>query len=200
MKQIFITFTLIFYCQIISAQYTGIQSLDGWTNYLQGVYYKDVANVLNPFEGHYKYESNSILFEIKIQKREVFYNGYNYQDILIGSYLLIKENIVEIDVLNDINNNHNHYSNYYLYGNEIMTGKVRGCDECAENEKWVIATIIEPDTGAADKIHMRKLIVNGQPTLRIFIYPVSQSRHQNDGPTPMQKYPVGISFDLVQIP
>ena len=62
------------------------------------------------------------------------------------------------------------------------------------------ATIIEPDTGAADKIHMRKLVVNGQPTLRIFIYPVSRSRHQNDGPTPMQKYPVGISFDLVQIP
>lgn len=182
------------------AQYTTTQNIDGRIGYNENVYYKDLSLVLNPFAGHYKYESNGVVFEIKLQKIEAFFNGYNYHDIIIGSYKHVVNNEVQIDVLNDINNNHQYPHDYFIYGNEIITGKNRGCEECSDEEKWIILSITDPESGGVNKLHLRKIIVNGQPTLRVFIYPVTRVRNQNDPPFLIPKYPFGISLDLMQIP
>ena len=200
MKKILFTLVLNLYLNIANAQYTSIQNIDGWTQSLENAYYQDTNNLLNPFVGHYKYEWNGVVFEIKLQKREAFFKGFNYHDILIGSYKHVINNEVQIDVLNDINNNHQYPHNYFIYGNEIITGKNRDCLDCDDQEKWVILSIKDPESGGVNKIYLRKITVNGQPTLRVFIYPVTRVRNVNDPPFLIPKYPFGVSLDLTQIP
>ena len=137
----------------------------------QGYYYKDFNNTLNLFEGTYKYTNGSTSFTIILQKKvQSNYNNYCQEDILIGSYKYVENNITKVDVLNDINNTYSDGWSYYIHGSNILTGNTLGCTDCDINEKWIEGSIEDLVSGSIDTLFIRKVTVNGQEAIKIWIY------------------------------
>ncbi|WP_445456329.1 DUF6705 family protein [Flavobacterium sp. HNIBRBA15423] len=166
-----------------------------------GYYYKDINNVLSPFEGHYKYTNGSTSFEIILQKMEMSTQPGNWycEDMLIGAYKYIKDGVVVIDALNDLNNNYVDGSEYLLGGNRILTGQYLGCNDCAANEKRVVLSIMEPDTKQFYDLFIRKITHNGQEAIKIFLYLDSMTRMRTVGDPPLPPLQLPVSQELILI-
>ena len=108
-----------------------------------------------------------ILQKIKVQSN---YNNYCQEDILIGSYKYVENNITKVDVLNDINNTYSDGWSYYIHGSNILTGNTLGCTDCDINEKWIEGSIEDLVSGSIDTLFIRKVTVNGQEAIKIWIY------------------------------
>ncbi|MDN3707636.1 hypothetical protein QW060_10930 [Myroides ceti] len=93
---------------------------------MRGNYAKDVGNIRNQVVGSWRYQTPDLLLELKIEKRdkELYRMGetfYDYKDIIIIKYKLVKNGVVLHDNLNSIisqNNTgyHNYDLNFVSYG------------------------------------------------------------------------------------
>lgn len=107
----------------------------------KGNYAIDTNNERDQYVGLWRYETNGILFELKIEKRDQYiskieYPGqlwYSYSDVVVFKYKLIKNGVLIYDNLNlEIPNEYNSQAikngqNDYLYGGfEDTTGRVCG--------------------------------------------------------------------------
>ena len=87
---------------------------------MKGNYAKDVGNIRNQVVGSWRYQTPDILLELKIEKRdkELYRMGetfYNFDDIIIIKYKLVKNGVVLHDNLNSIlPQNNTGYHNYDL--------------------------------------------------------------------------------------
>ncbi|MDN3708968.1 hypothetical protein QW060_17990 [Myroides ceti] len=71
----------------------------------KGNYAKDVGNIRNQVVGSWRYQTPDLLLELKIEKRdkELYRMGdtyYDYDDIIIIKYKLVKNGVVLHDNLN----------------------------------------------------------------------------------------------------
>ena len=193
---VLITALLFINCK---AQYTSIQSLEGRSSREFGVYYKDLNNFLNTFEGMYRYTNGATSFEIILQKKILSSaNAYYYDDMLIGGYRYVENGVEKVNVLNDLNNNYPNGSQYKIYGNGIRTGK-RLCPECEPNEKWLYGTIVDPVSHSVDNLYIRKTVVNGEPAIKIFILHELYARSSDAPPIPIS-YPLSQEIILIKQP
>ena len=86
----------------------------------KGNYAKDVGNIRNQVVGSWRYQTPDLLLELKIEKRdkELYRMGetfYNFDDIIIIKYKLVKNGVVLHDNLNSIlPQNNTGYHNYDL--------------------------------------------------------------------------------------
>ena len=164
-----------------------------------GVYYKDVYNVLNPFEGTYLYTNGNTSFEIRLQKKVYAnYNNYCHEDILIGSYKYVENGTTKVDVLNSINTIHPDGWDYYIHANFILTGNTRGCTDCSPNEKWLSGSIEDPVSGSVDHLFIRKTTVGGTEAIIIWIYHEIDFRPAGSPTPPPLSYPIGEKFTLIK--
>ena len=92
---IFIFSNLNMFSQIIN-----IEDMNGSSP--NGVYYKDINNLLDPYVGTWVYSSPTDTLKIKLRKviRAPFINN-SYEDLIVGEYQYIKNGIDRI-VLNFI--------------------------------------------------------------------------------------------------
>jgi len=87
---------------------------------MKGNYAKDVGNIRNQVVGSWRYQTPDLLLELKIEKRdkELYRMGetfYNFDDIIIIKYKLVKNGVVLHDNLNSIlPQNNTGYHNYDL--------------------------------------------------------------------------------------
>lgn len=108
----------------------------------KGNYAVDTNNERNQYVGLWRYQTSDILFELKMEKRDQYlylltYNGiidYDYSDVIIFKYRLVKNGITIYDNLIATIPTENYYSSAlkygdsdYLYGSLIdMTRNVMG--------------------------------------------------------------------------
>jgi len=164
-----------------------------------GVYYKDINGLFTPFEGEYIYSNNGIIFEIKLLKKLASMppNNAFCEDMLIGGFRF-EDGSQSVNCIPNINVNYANGRNNNIHATYFYTGKTRGCDECGDNEKWLIGTIKDPVSGSVDELYIRKIMHNGQEAIRIFIRHSLGFRLATDPIPPPITYPVNQYFILIK--
>jgi hypothetical protein len=99
----------------------------------KGNYAVDTNNERNQYVGLWRYEQNGVLFELKMEKRDQYlyrftYNGitdYDYSDVIIFKYKLVKNGITIYDNLNATIPNENYFSSATKYGDyDYLSGRM----------------------------------------------------------------------------
>jgi hypothetical protein len=161
---------------------------------VEGIYYKDLNNVLNNFEGTYLYNNGSTYFKMKLLKKIMSKNGtYNCEDMLIGGAEYITDGLLIWNTIPLLNTFFDDGFKYKLKANSIYTGDDRGCDECGVNEKWLGGYITDPLTDQSCEIFIRKIIHNGQEAIKISFHVDISRRVYKEGTTPPP--PMNIPFE-----
>lgn len=164
MKNI-IALTVLFVFTLVNAQ-TVKPLEDMGSNIEEGVYYKDINNVLDAFEGVYEYSGTDFYFKLKLEKKVQRNNSYWWNDVLNGSYQYVV-NGVDINYLSDV-----------LSGDAIARVEVDWirddfdtyfCSECL-HEKWLIGAISDSINNKSAKLQIAKRIVDGVEGLQIGLY------------------------------
>lgn len=118
-----ITFLFSIFC---FSQNPIIDLLDDDGSALSGAYYKDVNNLLNPFEGTYVYSNGNTTFKIVLKKKVMQYNREYYEDLIIGEYeytvngLIVMNTLPEIDIVYNNQRQHNIGGNFVIDYNEFI--------------------------------------------------------------------------------
>jgi hypothetical protein len=177
----------IIYCQTINIK-------DKKSKYITGVYFKDIDNIFNEFEGHYRFEEGNQLFEIKFERVEyVSVNNICHTDMLIGGFKYIYDNIIIHDGIDQIGSYGNYFKDFIFF-EIIRTGPTGGCMECDENEYSLSGLFRDPYGANSSSVYVRKITHNGQPALHVWInYSITSSHN------PIQNsYPIG-KFIMLKI-
>ena len=162
-----------------------ISEEEGWNN-IQGAYYKDIHNLLDPFEGTYVYANGNTIFKIVLQKKLMSSMGdYYYEDLLIGEYQYIENGIDKVNTLNKLNIDYSNKSNHSIDTNFIITSGDVGCEECQPGEKALYAGLVDSSTNSTALLIIRQIVVNNQPAIKIFIG-WEMKAHREGTPEPMR--------------
>lgn len=156
-----------------------LKDYDG--NAIQDYYYKDINNLLNPFEGTYIYTNGTTSLKIVLLKKTMRYNGYNFEDDLVGEYQYIKNGVEISNTLADITINHDDLPNDHLISAGCISqyGEVPFCQGCTPGEIRVFGTFSDVH-GNFGQLIIRKLIVNNQPAIEINVSWETRYRKPND--------------------
>lgn len=135
-----------------------------------GAYHRDIDNLLNPFEGTYIYNCGGKTLKI-VLKKEILssMNNYFYEDLLIGEYQYIVNGVEKVNTLNALNNNYPNKRKHSISGNHIITMGNIGCTECVPNEKALMGGLIDRASNNNAQITIRRISLNGQEAIKIFI-------------------------------
>lgn len=183
MKKIFSTI-LLFVITFSSKAQSPIFDITDMNNRAQeifGAYHKDNNNLLNQFEGTYVYNTGITTLKIVLQKKIMSsINGYVYEDLIVGEYQYIENNVEKINTLPRLNANYTNKRNHSIDSNLIIVQGDTGCDECLPNEKALYGSWVESTTKNTALVIIRKVIVNQVPAIRIFINWDLKYKKQND--------------------
>ena len=168
---------------------------------ITNTYYKDVNNLLNPFEGTYLYTIGNTSFIIRLVKVFKQYNGKYYEDLLIGEYEYIENGIPKANTLAELTTIYNNQRSHNIDSNSIITNNNRGwtCQFCSVGEIRLKASIRDSLTNRYALLFMRKILVGNQQAMSIKISQVTTSSYVIGTTPPLQfSLPFG-EFTLVKI-
>lgn len=161
--------TISFSCKAQQNPTLDINQLAG-TESITGTYYKDTQHLLNPFEGIYIFNNEGKMLKIVLQKKEMSsVNGRYFEDRLIGEYQYIVNGVEKVNTLNKLEINYSDKRNHSIDSNMIITSGDIGCDECAPNENALMGGLVDGASNNSAQLTIRKIIVNGQEAIKIFI-------------------------------
>jgi len=161
--------TISLSCKAQSPVYN-ITDLPNVIQQVSGAYHKDINNLLNPFEGTYIFNSGGKMLKIILQKKSLSSrNSYLCEDILIGEYQYIVNGVEKVNTLNKLEINYTDKRNHSIDSNLIITAGDIGCDECVPNEKALMGGLVDGASKNSAQLTIRKITVNGQEAIKIFI-------------------------------
>lgn len=165
MKKLFIIPILLMYmaCKA-QTPVINIEDFDG--NYVNGAYYKDVNNLLTPFEGIYVYNDGVNYLKIVFQKKTMQFTGDCYEDLLIGEYQYKKNGVELINTLNKLTTTLPNVYHHSIDGNYFLNNHTPFDDFTTDNFRINLGMDI-PNGIFAD-LDIRKCLVNGQEAIQIF--------------------------------
>lgn len=163
-------------------------------------YYKDVNNLLNPFEGTYIYTNGSTSFKIVLVKKELqAYNGY-YEDLIIGEYQYILNGVQIANTLSEINTNYPNQRTHKIDGNFLVNKNHRAwkCPSCGATELRLRATIQDIISNKFATLIMRRTTEGGHEVMKINILHISGDILVEGEPVPLEfALPIG-EFTLIK--
>lgn len=169
MKSI-LTVIIVMLTQLLSAQGPVINIKDRIGNPPQGVYYKDIDNLLGPYEGTWLYTNGNTSLKIVMVKKIMQYNNQYYEDLIIGEYEYIKNGELVINTLSDITTNYSNQIKHNIAGNGVLDNNdIPRCDECDPEEKRGHFTFSDPIADYRGRMVARLIEVNGNPAIKINI-------------------------------
>ena len=180
MKKIFLILLFIPLFTIAQA-YQTIQPMEGSGIPEYHVYYKDINNVLNGFEGVYEYSGPGFYFKMELKK--MFSNlDYFCKDVLVGKYQYIKDG-VNINYMGDSfislpDDTSSKISLSWIHPNQPVY-----CSQCLPG-KWIEGAVFDPVTHKTAILYMAKRIVGGQQGVQVWLRLEAgiQEPWQTDGP------------------
>lgn len=201
MKSI-IPFLLLIAVAMQAQPYTTIKNIADNDYDEDGVYYKDINNIFNNFEGTYLYNQNGVYLKFILEKKELSsMNGFYYEDMLVGGYQLKINNIEITNVLNDVNINYvNRIKHIITFGVVIRGGDYGFCEDCPPNEYCLLGSIIDVSSNKLCDLRIRKIIHNGQEAIKILISRGIEVRLEGSAPTPPVKLPLHEELILIKQP
>jgi len=110
-----------------------------------GAYFKDTNNEFNKFEGTWVYTNGNAIFTIVLQKKEMIFNGTDYEDLLIGEYKYEEDGVELVNTLPLLDDSSivGHY--HSISGNSILSNEnIPVCDDCSLQERRVDLFIDDP--------------------------------------------------------
>ncbi len=133
----------------------------------QGMYYQDANLLLDPYVGTYIYTNGTTSLKFVLQKKVQAFDGWLYEDVIIGEYQYIENGVEKLNTLNNLNINHTNSRNYNIRGNRIIKIGLPGCEECTPTEKRLRLSLIDSFSGASADLIFAKTIVNGQQAINL---------------------------------
>jgi hypothetical protein len=186
-------------CKAQSPIYNIMKSHDG----IKGSYYKDLNNELDGYDGtytyynsHYDNELGSYVSEeliIVLKKKVLAYDGYYYEDLIVGEYEFKRNGHTVSNTLANIDINYtNEEINHAIKGNFILTGTELGCPDCLPTEKRLRLTLVDKLTPNILGLDIRKTTVNGVPAIKVSIFAKEYYSEEEDD----YSMPVGTSIPV----
>lgn len=195
MKYIITLFTVFMFALANAQTYQEIKGLENdAADYAEeGVYYRDLNNVLDGFEGTYEYTGTDFYFKLKLEKKELNNNNnYWWTDLLKGTYKYIV-NGVETNYLSDVLNTNNPARvQAYSIRKADDSGLPYFCPNCL-NEKWLQGWVCDDVTNQCAKLFIAKRIVNGEEGLQLGLYLEIHRKYDWETDAPI-KLPIGEFF------
>ena len=158
---------------------------------VKNTYYKDVNNLLDPFTGTYLYTDSNTSLKIILQKKILSYDGFCYEDLIIGEYQYIENGIEKTNTLSKINTNYTNQNEHSIHGNYVFTNSSYLCQDCQQNEKRLLGGMVEQSTGNVAQIIIQKLTVNNQPAIKINIWWRTRGYQEGTPPLLRPSFPGG---------
>lgn len=136
-----------------------------------GTYYKDVHNLLNPFVGTWLYTNGTTSLKLVLRKVIGFDSGRIKEDLIVGEYEYIENGVSKINTLQNINIDTPGKINHLIDGNTFVYSFVYPkCYDCAANELRLQLVLGDPLKEVAFDLLARKMLINGQKALSIYMY------------------------------
>jgi hypothetical protein len=160
--------TLLLFIMSVSCKAQTIIDITNFrSNYVEGAYYKDTNNVLNPFVGTYVMNSGGKMIKIEFRKIEMSESNVYTEDLISGEYQVIENNVQKINTIPRFLDNVNNGWYHSITGNLVITQGGVGCDECVAGEKALRLEIGELSTKNRGFMIVRRIIVNGQQAIKV---------------------------------
>ena len=182
------------------AQSPIIDIIDDDGSEINGAYYKDVNNLLNPFEGTYVYTSGSTTLKIVLVKKVLQYNSQYYEDLIIGEYQYIKDGVQIANTLSEITTTYLNQRNHKIEGNLIVDKNYRvwKCTSCSLTENRLSTQIEDVVSERFAELVLRRTTEGGQEVMKIKITNISRDIEIEGQPTaPDFALPIG-EFTLIK--
>lgn len=168
-------------------------------NGIKGSYYKDLNNELDGYDGTYTYykpstsTSGSEELTIVLKKKVLAYDGYYYEDLIVGEYEFERNGNSVNNTLANIDVNYTYEKmNHAIKGNFILTGTELGCPDCLPTEKRLRLSLVDKVRRNIKGLDIRKTTVNGVPALKVFVFPEEHYFEEDDD----YLMPVGTSVSV----
>ncbi|KGO85101.1 hypothetical protein Q764_14245 [Flavobacterium suncheonense GH29-5 = DSM 17707] len=152
---------------------------------INGAYYKDVNDLLSPFEGTYIYTNGNKMFKILLEKKVMQYNTEYYEDLIIGEYQYTVNGVDVSNTLSQINTIYNNQRKHNIEGNFIIDFnefRMWQCPECNPNEIRLKLSINDVSTGRVAKLFIRRMNVSGQDVIKVKISHIMRDFSNNPNP------------------
>ncbi|CAM3982946.1 DUF6705 domain-containing protein [Flavobacterium antarcticum] len=151
-------------CNTLFAQ-SQVVNIEGWDGTrIDGVYYKDVNNHLNQFEGTYKYTEGNTEITMVFKKIINYYDGVYYEDLLIGEVKFVKDGLILFNNLSKINTVYPNQFSHHIVGNTILEPTNRPvCVGCTANQKRVDLIFFGRENNMGGSIILQKITQGNQP-------------------------------------
>jgi len=182
-KIILIVIFLTGYFSIAQSQVVDILNKGG--NRETDTYYKDINNLLDPFEGTYIYSNGSTIFKMVLTKKVLQYNGRYYEDLIIGEYQYINNGVEIANTLTEINTIYNNQRKHNIDGNLLVDKNYRvwQCPECNATENRLDTQLKDVVSSRYADLIMRRTTERGHEVMKIKITNISRVFHIEGQPT-----------------
>jgi hypothetical protein len=186
-----IYFTLLFLLSIACQAQSPVYNISDVREGTEGSYYKDINGTLNGYDGTYVYTNGNTSLTIILKKMDLTYDGYYYQDLIVGEFQFIKDGVELNNTLANINVSYPYeVMNHVIKGNRILTGTTMGCPDCSPTEKRLRLSFIDNKSDNIAGLDIRKTTINGVPAIIVKVFSNGDVRSVNaDNPGPPQLPP-----------
>lgn len=179
MKKIIYFISLISFTFLSCKAQTGILPLSSSSiGKPKNIYYKDLNNELDKYEGTWKYQNGSTSFTITLEKKEMVYYevAKKYKDKLFGEYQYIENGIEIINTLPQLTQNTSNVHKGNIGGGYIIDNdQVLICEDCAPNEKRIELYFNDPgrsylnDSMVLQTLQEDNPVINQQGKIKVTI-------------------------------
>lgn len=139
----------------------------------QGQYYKDIDNLLNPYEGTWLFTEGNRELRIILVKKVNHNNGLYREDVIVGGYEYKVNGTTLVNTLDDINNFYLNSIQYNISGNSIMENDFSPpCNSCATGEKRLRLSFSDSETQSTvmGTLIVRAIQINGQDAIKVKLF------------------------------
>ncbi len=169
MKKIII-FTFYIFSIGCNAQHPIINITSQNGTRINSAYYKDINQLLNPFEGTWLYTNGTTSLRIVLVKKELQYNSQYYVDLIIGEYQYIENSVEKVNTLSSINTVYPNQILHSIAGNSVLRNENKPpCNDCEEFESRLRLMFVEPNTDLYGTMIVKKTTQGSQDAIKINI-------------------------------
>jgi hypothetical protein len=197
MKNIFKIISVILIAFSCKAQspIIDLKTFDGYPT--QDLYCMDMYDVLAPFEGTYIYTNGSTSLTVQLEKRTMAYDGYMYEDLLVGEYRYVENGIEKINTLTELINYYDVEQRHSIGANLPQQMGDYLCIGCVANEKRIVGGLSEDSTTNSAQIILGRTTVGSQQALTLNLW-WRMTSHPEGSPLSVQPTFPGGDYILIK--
>lgn len=169
MKQIYTLVVIILISLSCKAQseIIDIENKPSFRKVKKNVYYKDINNFFNGFEGTWLAKRGNKTLKIVLKKLEKEKNDIPYYyDDMDGEYLYTENGVEKINTLN----NKDYFKTSIMGASLLKSNHKPPCDDCKPNKRRLSVMFFDRVHDVSATLYLQHTTVNGKPALKGLLY------------------------------